>query len=328
MLSKALNSNNTSSSSSSSSNIQQQQQTKKPAAVRTRSTSISTTTTTTSSSSTTSSSTTPPTTSQQVSKPFQIPDAFGIVEAGIYRCSLVNPNHFSFLETLDLKTIVFLSQELLEKSLVTYCEKKSIELINMGVSLVQYPQGGSFEDHQSRLINQYAQDESKPLADISTSWKHCSEELVKEALELILNRKTHPILVMCSSGVHTTGTVVGCLRKLQSWSLTSIWNEYETYAHNSSRYVNRQFIELFDVDLVSLPSELPFWFSIQHDLMTQERKYLKENKHAAIKSSQVPQLTKDDNRFAFQEYWFCRDAPLISAKSTYTKQSVIEEEDD
>lgn len=101
-----------------------------------------------------------------------------------------------------------------------------------------------------------------------SSWKPISEELIKDALEIILDVNSHPILVMCSwvflhlefcgffsvimfmanprgsvwcqasvliihlliersarAGIHMTGTVVGCLRRLQQWNLTPILEE-------------------------------------------------------------------------------------------------------
>lgn len=58
-----------------------------------------------------------------------------------------------------------------------------------------------------------------------SSWKHCRDEIIQEALSVILNRETHPIMIVCTSGLHMTGTVVGCLRRLQHWSLTTVLDE-------------------------------------------------------------------------------------------------------
>ncbi|CAB4417858.1 unnamed protein product [Rhizophagus irregularis] len=44
-----------------------------------------------------------------------------------------------------------------------------------------------------------------------------TEEVVLAALEIILNPRNHPMTVMCNLGRHRTGTIVGCLRKLQKW---------------------------------------------------------------------------------------------------------------
>lgn len=45
---------------------------------------------------------------------------------------------------------------------------------------------------------------------------------MKEGLELVLNVENHPVLVLCTAGIHETGTFMGCLRKLQNWNFNSI----------------------------------------------------------------------------------------------------------
>ncbi|KAH6581064.1 hypothetical protein BASA60_002624 [Batrachochytrium salamandrivorans] len=45
---------------------------------------------------------------------------------------------------------------------------------------------------------------------------------------------------------HRTGCLVGCLRKIQHWSMTSIFDEYRRFSHPKSRSMDQQFIELFD----------------------------------------------------------------------------------
>jgi tyrosine-protein phosphatase OCA1 len=64
---------------------------------------------------------------------------------------------------------------------------------------------------------------------------------------------------MCNLGRHRTGTVIGCLRKLQRWNLTSIFEEYRRFAGSKVRLLNEQFIELFDTDLVRIPQNYPSW---------------------------------------------------------------------
>ena len=109
-----------------------------------------------------------------------------------------------------------------------------------------------------------------------------TEEVVLEALEIILNPRSYPMIVMCNLGRHRTGikrqfsfmlfslqikffsflnkgTIVGCLRKLQKWNLTSIFEEYRRYAGPKVRVLNEQFIELFDTDLVRVPVNRPKW---------------------------------------------------------------------
>ncbi|KAJ3365129.1 Multidrug resistance protein 1 [Allomyces javanicus] len=79
------------------------------------------------------------------------------------------------------------------------------------------------------------------------------------AAGMILNPRNYPLIIMCNLGRHRTGTVVGCLRKLQRWNLTSIFEEYRRYAGPKVRLLNEQFIELFDTDLCRVPVDPPPW---------------------------------------------------------------------
>ncbi|KAF9364529.1 hypothetical protein BGX34_001247 [Mortierella sp. NVP85] len=72
------------------------------------------------------------------------------------------------------------------------------------------------------------------------------EDKICAALAVLLDRRNHPILIHCNKGKHRTGCLIGCLRKLQQWSHTSIFDEYRRFSHPKSRSLDQQFIELFD----------------------------------------------------------------------------------
>mmetsp|Transcript_28665 Transcript_28665/g.55730 ORF Transcript_28665/g.55730 Transcript_28665/m.55730 type:complete len:89 (-) Transcript_28665:17-283(-) len=78
----------------------------------------------------------------------------------------------------------------------------------------------------------------------------------------MLDGRQYPLLVACQLGRHKTGMVVGCLRKIQRWSLSSIFLEYHRYA-GGTRLQIEQFIELFDTDLVNVPTTPPPWFKVR-----------------------------------------------------------------
>lgn len=84
-----------------------------------------------------------------------------------------------------------------------------------------------------------------------------SEETVVSALAILINKANYPLLISCNLGRHLTGTVVGCLRKLQRWNLTSIFEEYRRFAGSKVRLLNEQFIEFFDTELVAIPVDTP-----------------------------------------------------------------------
>ncbi|CAG8439489.1 21295_t:CDS:10 [Rhizophagus irregularis] len=143
------------------------------------------------------------------------PEQFGIIEKGVYRSDMLHPSHFSFIKALQLKTALVLSPEVPTRAVLNFLEENNIKLVHLGLSIW------------------------KP----NLGWRPVSEELIKDGLEMALDVGNHPILVLCTSGIHETGTFVGCLRKLQNWNFSSIVAEYRSYAGNKVRYVNEQFIE-------------------------------------------------------------------------------------
>lgn len=165
---------------------------------------------------------------------------FEIVEDQVYRSNKCDTSSFSFLGTLQLNTVVYLSYDDFSRDLTVFFTEKNINVIHLGMK----------------------------YRTPSSQWKGISEGMAKDAIECILDKKLHPILVMCKTGVHFAGTMIGCLRRLQNWSLTSTIDKYRNIAGSvKTRFENEQFIELFDVDLVTLPQELPSWF-IDHQRLT------------------------------------------------------------
>ncbi|KAL8135800.1 hypothetical protein AgCh_010421 [Apium graveolens] len=73
------------------------------------------------------------------------------------------------------------------------------------------------------------------------------EETIREALKVVIDIRNHPLLIHCKRGKHRTGCVVGCLRKLQKWCLTSIFDEYQCFAAAKARVSDQRFMELFDI---------------------------------------------------------------------------------
>ncbi|KAK8866530.1 tyrosine-protein phosphatase required for protection against superoxide stress (By similarity) [Tritrichomonas musculus] len=76
--------------------------------------------------------------------------------------------------------------------------------------------------------------------------------------------------------MHRTGTVIGCFRKLQNWSLSNIIEEFRRYTGLKPSSMHEQFIELFDTDLVKIPSnekDLPFAIPMSHKHQSLENDY-------------------------------------------------------
>ncbi|KAN0061335.1 tyrosine-protein phosphatase required for protection against superoxide stress (By similarity) [Thecaphora frezii] len=148
------------------------------------------------------------------------PPNYGMVEDNFYRSGQPDQLNFPFLEKLGLKSVIWLAPEEPEPGFLDFCVDQNIQLHHLGVL--------------------YS----------TNSWDPITEEVVLQALHLLVQPATYPVLVMCNLGRHRTGTVIGCFRKLQRWNLSAILEEYRRYAGPKVRVMNEQFIELFDEELV------------------------------------------------------------------------------
>ena len=78
-------------------------------------------------------------------------------------------------------------------------------------------------------------------------------EHVARALRVIVDPSQHPVLVCSVRGDNPVSLVVGLLRRLQRWSLTSIFDEYRRFSPTPS-LLDMQYIELFDLAAVERSS--------------------------------------------------------------------------
>eukprot|EP00871_Galdieria_phlegrea_P005399 jgi/Galph1/5860/GphlegSOOS_G4453.1 len=194
------------------------------------------------------------------------PEMFGIVESGIYRSNLFFPISFLFIKLLNLKTVLLLSAEVPTKVVSNFLEENAINLVHLG---------------------------SRGLVT-EISWKPMSEELVKDGLEWVLDRNTHPILICDTSGNSPSGDSL---------------HEYRAFAASKTRYVNEQFIELFDVDLVTLPNDLPAWFRDHLEIEAKET----EEYQRLIERNELDELgiRKKASRLPrYQRYFYSHEAKL------------------
>lgn len=145
---------------------------------------------------------------------------FAMVSPGVYRSGYPRAVNHTFLRSIALKTVIYLCPEDYSEANIKFCEEEDITLLQFGI-----------------------QGNKEPFVDIP-------EVVIREALQVLLDVRRHPLLLHCNKGKHRTGCLVGCLRKVQRWSLTSIFDEYRRYAGTKTRDLDQQFIELFQTGLV------------------------------------------------------------------------------
>ncbi|KAH7545273.1 probable tyrosine-protein phosphatase DSP4 isoform X1 [Ziziphus jujuba] len=158
---------------------------------------------------------------------FVPPLNFAMVDNNIFRSGFPGPANFSFLQSLGIRSIVYLCPE-------PYPEVNNKFLEANGIKLFQF----AIEGCQEPFVN-------------------IPEETIREALKVVLDMGNHPLLIHCKRGKHRTGCLVGCLRRLQRWCLSSIFDEYQRFAAAKARVSDQRFIELFDISsLMHIP--MPF----------------------------------------------------------------------
>jgi len=149
-------------------------------------------------------------------KDFSPPMNFAIVERGLYRSSFPTKKNFSYLKKLGLKAILTLVVEEYPAKNRKFMRESGIDLIQIGL-----------------------RSNKEPFVKVK-------QEKIEEAILKILDTRNHPMLIHCNKGKHRTGTLVGCVRKIQKWCLAAIFAEYIRYSSPKHRVMDQQFIELFD----------------------------------------------------------------------------------
>ncbi|KAK4052169.1 tyrosine-protein phosphatase siw14 [Microbotryomycetes sp. JL201] len=144
------------------------------------------------------------------------PENFAMVSSFLYRSSFPKRKNFPFLKSLGLKSVLTLILEEYPEQNLQFLEQEGIKFFQFGIP-------GNKE----------------PFVQIP-------EDKITAALTVILDVRNHPMLIHCNKGKHRTGCLVGCLRKVQQWSLTAIFDEYRRYSYPKSRSMDQQFIEAFD----------------------------------------------------------------------------------
>ncbi|KAK9365414.1 tyrosine phosphatase family-domain-containing protein [Lipomyces kononenkoae] len=166
---------------------------------------------------------------------YVVPENFAVVAPGIYRSSFPHAESFDYLKTKNLKSILVLVPEPYPEENMKFMKENNIQFFQVGMS-------GNKE----------------PFVNVS-------DDTISTALKIAINPANHPLLIHCNRGKHRTGCLVGCLRKLQDWSLTMIFDEYRRFAHPKVRPLDQQFIELYDEREVLILGRVFRWLPLRWD---------------------------------------------------------------
>lgn len=148
------------------------------------------------------------------------PTNFSAVEDNcIYRSGFPQPSNFPFLQSLNLRSIIYLCPEPYPEENLKFLRTNNIKLFQFGIDGTKEPSA-------------------------------MSSSAITEALKVITDVRNHPVLIHCKRGKHRTGCLVGCLRKLQNWCMSAVEEEYKHFAGTKWRQTDLKFLENYDVSRV------------------------------------------------------------------------------
>ena len=144
------------------------------------------------------------------------PLGFSKVQEGIYRSAYPANKALPFIEQLGLKSFVCLSPNDVKPELEDFCRRHSIQMFKFDLKHNQDPFLVMDEHLMCRIQATLRQPENLPL------------------------------LIFCTAGKIRTGCVVGCFRKHQKWSMSSIVSEFEQFTEPDGSLCDMHFIDSYE----------------------------------------------------------------------------------
>jgi tyrosine-protein phosphatase SIW14 len=144
---------------------------------------------------------------------------FAHVGPGVYRSGFPGRHNLTFLQRLGLRTLVRLEAAEYPPEVAAWIEEQGIRIVQCATTRNREP------------------------------FVSMDQAVLLTALRALLDHQNHPVLVHGLRGQQRTGVVVGCLRRLQRWSLSPTFDEYRRHAATASSLLDLQQIELFDPSL-------------------------------------------------------------------------------
>ncbi|CUS23416.1 LAQU0S09e04258g1_1 [Lachancea quebecensis] len=179
------------------------------------------------------------------------PANFGIAEEGIYRCSKIETLNLSFLETLNLKTVVFVGgqqpskffQEFFERYCIQWYVVKTAD-VSSSLAPVNASTPKAATDEKLTPLGSSGNETDYKLNDNDDLMILKSYSL-KRTFELLLNTVNHNTIL-----VDKTSIVVGVLRKMQRWNIASIINEYRLFSGKNCNYFAETLLEMISIQII------------------------------------------------------------------------------
>ncbi|KAF8938843.1 hypothetical protein BGZ58_000076 [Dissophora ornata] len=156
------------------------------------------------------------------------PFRFGTVEPEVYRGAYPKQRNLRYLKRLKLRTILSLIPDAPDDVFQEFCAQQGIRSIHLPVDKVK---------------------DNVPL----------TYNRAVEAVQIIIDQENLPIYIHCLDGASVTGLVVCCIRKLQTWNISSAMGEFLRYLRGGVISSEESaFVEKFSSE-INISKPIPPW---------------------------------------------------------------------
>ncbi|KVI07549.1 Protein-tyrosine phosphatase, dual specificity phosphatase, eukaryotic [Cynara cardunculus var. scolymus] len=158
------------------------------------------------------------------------PINFANVEDRVYRSGFPQPGNFAFLETLQLRSVIYLCTEPYPRENLEFLKSRNIRLFQFGIDGTKEP--------SVDILRSTITEALKVLIGNGSRMENFTTVSFKSSIYYSISYGYSP---------HRTGCLVGTLRKVQNWCLSSVLEEYKIHAGVKSRDTDLKFLETYDV---------------------------------------------------------------------------------
>ncbi|BGO89810.1 hypothetical protein NBRC10512_007227 [Rhodotorula toruloides] len=133
---------------------------------------------------------------------------FAMVVPGVYRSGHPNKGNFPFLDTLTLKSIMYLSTDNYRHDTYTWARRKGLKIVHLRLDISK-----------------------DPAVEVDP-------EMIKKAIEVVLDSRNLPILIHDNKGRIVPSIISAILRLMCDWSLDAALAEYRKFFPSTEDWVH------------------------------------------------------------------------------------------
>ncbi|KAL3895880.1 MAG: hypothetical protein SGCHY_004432 [Lobulomycetales sp.] len=142
---------------------------------------------------------------------------FAMVCPGVYRSGFFNDRSHEFIRSLELRTIVTVSDVSHSETNLGFINSSGIKLLHIKMK------------------------QSSPE-------RYLDEAAIRESLEILSDKTNHPVLIHCNKGKYRVGCIVACLRRMQGWAFSSALAEYTQFTDGKTKFMDTEIVEVFEYE--------------------------------------------------------------------------------